>query len=140
MEREGTPYCWPAPINGYLGKGRENPREPLALDCSGTVTCGLFVATGGRIRWQETHNAARLFADLEPTTSPKPGDLCFYGRPGKVSHVMVWVGDGRVVGASGGNSDTLSREIAQRQGACVKFKKSHLYRPDWRGFRALPLP
>lgn len=138
--RLGTPYCWPHASNGFTGKGLRNPANPDALDCSGTVTCGLYNATSKRIDWRATHNAHRLFTLLEATTDPKPGDLVFYGRRGYSSHVMVWVGDGRVIGASGGNSDTLTREVAQRQGACVKYRKSVDYRPDRLAYRALPLP
>jgi cell wall-associated NlpC family hydrolase len=136
----GTPYCWPDARNGYTGKGLHNPREPEALDCSGIVTCGLYNATHGRLDWRADYNAARLFLELKPTDVPRPGDLCFYGGPGRITHVMTWVGDGQVVGASGGNRDTLSVEIARRIGARVKYRKSHLYRPDFRGFRQLPVP
>lgn len=136
----GTPYCWPDERNGYLGKGLRHPEEPEALDCSGTVTCGLYNATGGKVDWRADHSAARLFLELKPTETPRPGDLCFYGSPGRINHVMTWVGDGTVVGACGGNRDTLSVEIAQKTGARVKYRKTHTYRPDFRGFRQLPVP
>jgi cell wall-associated NlpC family hydrolase len=138
--KEATPYSWPCTENAYEGKGLTNPLQPAGLDCSGTVTCGLYVATHGKVDWRREYSAARLHAELQPVESPRPGDLAFYGPPGRVSHVMVWWGDGRVVGASGGNRHTTSAELARRLGACVKWKKSHLYRPDFRGFRALPLP
>jgi len=136
---KGTPYCWPAPANGYMGKGLQRPEAPEALDCSGTVTCGLFNATSGRVDWRANHNAARLWVELKATAAPKPGDLAFYGRPGRVTHVMTVVGDGRVVGACGGNSDTLSVEIARKMGARVKYRPSAKYRPDLLGYRSLPV-
>lgn len=136
----GVPYCWPDERNGYAGKGLRHPEEPEALDCSGTVTCGLYNATGGRIDWRANYNAARLFLELAPTEKPEPGDLCFYGPPGRINHVMTWVGDGTVVGACGGNRDTLSIEIAQKNGARVKYRPTHEYRVDFRGFRRLPVP
>lgn len=140
QEERGTPYCWPDARNGYSGKGLHSPQEPDSLDCSGTVTCGLFNATKGALDWRSDHNAARLFLELKPTGTPKPGDLCFYGPPGRITHVMTWVGDGRVVGACGGNRDTLSVEIARKVGARVKYRASHLYRPDFAGYRELPVP
>lgn len=136
---KGTPYCWPDDSNGYLGKGLQRPESPEALDCSGTVTCGLFNATKGRLDWRATHNAARLYDSLEPTQTPKPGDLAFYGRGTHVTHVMTVVGDGRVVGACGGNSHTLSVELARKAGARVKYRVSVAYRPDLVGFRSLPV-
>lgn len=135
----GTPYCWPHESNGYLGKGLQRPDMPEALDCSGTVTCGLYNATHGRIDWRADYNAARLWLELRPTQTPKAGDLAFYGSPGRVTHVMTCVGDGRVVGACGGNRDTLSLEIAAKHGARVKYKDDVRYRVDLVGFRSLPV-
>lgn len=135
----GTPYCWPDASNGYLGKGLQRPEAPEALDCSGTVTCGLYNATRGRLDWRAMHNAQRLFSDLAPTDKPRPGDLAFYGRPGRVTHVMTVVGDGRVVGACGGNSHTLSVELARKAGARVKYRASATYRLDFIGYRTLPV-
>jgi cell wall-associated NlpC family hydrolase len=134
-----TPYCWPHESNGWLGKGLQRPDMPEALDCSGAVTCGLYAATHGRIDWRADYNAARLWLELKPTTTPKPGDLAFYGMPGRVTHVMTVVGDGRVVGACGGNRDTLSVEIAAKHGARVKYKDDARYRVDLLGFRSLPV-
>lgn len=135
----GTPYCWPHESNGYLGKGLKSPEAPEALDCSGTVTCGLYNSTGGRVDWRANYNANRLWRELPPTDSPKPGDLAFYGTPGRATHVMTVVGDGRVVGACGGNSDTLSVDIAAKHGARVKYRDSANYRRDFLGYRALPV-
>lgn len=136
----GVPYCWPDARNGYAGKGLHNPKEPESLDCSGTVTCGLFNATAGTLDWRADHNAARLFLELKPTETPRPGDLCFYGALGRITHVMTWVGDGTVVGACGGNKDTLSVEIARQIGARVKYRKTHTYRADFVAHRQLPVP
>lgn len=136
---KGTPYCWPDARNGYLGKGLQRPECPEALDCSGTVTCGLYVATHGRIDWRADYDAARLWLELKPTDKPKPGDLAFYGMPGRVTHVMTVVGDGRVVGACGGNRDTLSLEIAAKHKARVKYKDDVRYRVDHVGYRSLPV-
>jgi len=125
QEAAAVPYLW----------GGKDPAR--GLDCSGLVTAGLH-ALGGP-DWRQTHSSARLFDELEVTEKPAPGDLAFYGPPHRITHVMVVVGDGRVMGAAGGGSGTTSLEIARRQGARVKFKTKHNYRPDFRGFRRLPL-
>lgn len=140
---EGTPYCWPAESNGYLGKGLKSPERPVALDCSGAVTCGLYVATGGRIDWRADKNAQRLWMELpglKVGDQPEPGDVACYGTLAHCSHVMVMAEDGhRVVGAAGGDRRTLTVEIARATGAQVKYRRHHLYRPDFIGWRRLPL-
>lgn len=58
------------------------------------------------------------------------GDLVFYAPDGKhIGHVMVALGGGLCVGASGGDAQTTTREIAAKQGAAVKVKPIH-YRGD----------
>lgn len=139
----GTPYI-------YNGKG------PY-FDCSGYITELIEEATGHD--WRHTHNAARLFevcpripeADeyLEnitagaphwPCPGVQPGDLVFYfDETGTiVDHVMLVVGDGRVLGASGGDHTTTTLEEAARRHACVHFKDSVDYRPHFAGYRAFP--
>lgn len=120
----GKPYTWGA-------------KGPDAYDCSGFVTAGIRACGGPD--WRQTHNSQALFDALEPTDTPEPGDLAFYGPPGKINHVMVhWI-DGRVIGACGGDSSTTTAELATARGAAVQFRKQVRYRPDFRGFRRLPL-
>lgn len=119
LNKEGAPYIWAA-------------KGPDTFDCSGLVTWGIQEVGGEDLR--PYHNAARLFAELEPTDQPEPGDLCFYGPPGRINHVMVFVGDGRVYGAAGGNSSTKT----PTKGAKVQFRPKVRYRPDFRGYRRLP--
>lgn len=125
--RQGAPYIWGA-------KGPEH------FDCSGFVVSGMLDVGLAPVDWLYSHNAARLFAALEPTTNPQPLDLCFWGQPGRVSHVMFLWHDGRVYGATGGNQSTTTVELAAHAGACVRFKSSSNYRPDFRGYRRLPTP
>lgn len=125
--QEGKPYVWG-------GKGM------AAFDCSGLVTAG-FQAVGvpGWGDFERLHvYSAALWKNLPDVETPLPGDLAFYGAP-HIRHVMVWWGDGRVLGACGGGSTTTTVEEAARRRARVQFRPTHLYRPDFRGFRVSPL-
>ncbi len=147
LAQEGKPYIWTA-------------KGPDAFDCSGLVTFGLkgagysdhvslFAPTELKgitdKNWQLFCNAHRLYSHLSRTDAPQAGDLAFYGMRkmsgSQATHIVVYMGpdDKRIIGANGGGSGTTSAIIAAKQGAKVKFKPSHLYRPDFLGFRVLPL-
>lgn len=128
IQQLGKPYIW-------------NADGPDYFDCSGFycwLLKQLFVSD-----WGATHNCQKICDTLVPTKKPEKGDAVLYGLRGKnslkASHLMIWVGDGRVIGASGGNRDTKTVEIAKAKGACVQFKPSKDYRPDFLGFRISPL-
>ncbi len=132
--QKGKPYVW-----SYKGAPLLCGEELLeCYDCSGLITAGLNYL--GCPDWRQTHSAAKLFDELEATKDPHPGDLAFYGPPTRITHTMIFWGDGRVFGATGGNRDTTTPVIAKKKGACVQFKPSVNYRPDFRGFRKLPIP
>lgn len=115
----GTPYLW-------------GGKTPQGLDCSGLVTYALWRAGGPD--WRQTHGSANLReACAKPEGPPRPGALAFYPR-----HVMVHVGLGVVVGACGGDSRTTNLAIAERKGARVMSKATHVYRPDFLGWGDLP--
>lgn len=122
LRKEGSPYVW-------CGDG------PTYFDCSGLV-CWCLLQVGGP-DWRSKHNSHSLWNTLPETDAPRPGDLCFYGRPAHPTHVMIWWGDGRVYGACGGNSDVTSPELAQARGARVRFRQAVGYRPDFLGYRSL---
>lgn len=122
LQQEGKPYRW-------------NADGPDAFDCSGLICYGVYLIGGPD--WRATHNCKRLWAELEPTTAPLPGDLVFYGPKGAPNHVMIYTGDGRVYGACGGNSDTTTLEIALEKKAKVRYCSRIHYRPDFLGFRKL---
>lgn len=136
--RIGCYYCWPEESNNYSGKDLKNAKYPKTYDCSGLVTSSLFSATG--IDFRATHNAQKLMEACGLVEKPVAGDLCFYG-PSRtlITHVMVYTGDKhqKVVGSSGGDSRTISPEVAEKMDAKVKGYKTHLYRPDFIAFGRL---
>lgn len=144
-QKLGILYQWCGKLQGAF----PDVRWAYGADCSGFVTGGLYVATRGRVDWRTTHNADRLHKELPCTATPKPGDLAVYGTPEKANHVMVWVGDGRVLGACGGGPNTTSRELAMSQGARVRYRNRADYRQrlaangmrvsDFLGYRVSPL-
>lgn len=141
LSHEGKPYIW-----GYKGLKWQCDAngEPIGFDCSGLVTDGLYHATKGRLDWRANYNCNKLWEackPLEDGDKPDAGDLVLYGH-GKnmLTHVMVYMADGRVYGASGGNSDFTTLERARLSPfARVKFRDSPTYRADFKGFRKLPL-
>jgi hypothetical protein len=143
LSKENCDYVWPDPSNNYSGKDLKIAKYKNVYDCSGLVTSALYSATGGKLDWRSAKNAQALFDACEPLKS-KPKDkpcLAFYG-PGKnaINHVMVVFPDGRAYGACSGGRWCLTPEIAKAKGARVRFRASHRYRDDFRGFAAIPLP
>ena len=131
LEQVGKPYIW-------------GSKGPDSFDCSGYVTDGYFSV--GLPDWRQTRSSADLFDLLEDvqilvgeTSSipkPQPGDLCFWGNP--VNHVMVYWGDGRVLGACGGDHTTTTLEEALKRNAKVRFRSGVNYRAAFRGYRTSP--
>lgn len=130
LEQMGAPYLWG-------GKGDVvSPYGLRAFDCSGLVTWA-YIKAGGP-DWRKSHNTDRLLAECTPVETPQPGTLVLYGKGSDAQHVMVHVGAGVVVGASGGGSATTSIGLAQDTGARVKAFASPHYRPDFIAYRELP--
>lgn len=129
----GLPYVY----------GSNTPRAG-GLDCSGYVQWVLFVA--GIEPWASRYpakidlTADGLWTALDPILgSPEPGDLAFYGAPGRASHVMLVlaVAGGvatEVIGASGGRPDVDTVFLAAQLDARVKIKPGANYRRDLLGF------
>jgi len=139
----GKPYIWGA-------------KGPERFDCSGLATFCLIEAGFKKLEllfspveiqankitaknWMHFCNADRLMRNLPKTPEPTMGDLCFYGRKKRstniaiATHVVIYLGDGQIIGANGGNSLTTSPQ----PGAKVSKKKSYRYRPDFLQFGSL---
>ncbi len=125
----GTPYIW----------GGKSPTP--GLDCSGAVSYALMSTGAVPPSFGASHNADDLYRMAKPVAPAdvKAGDLAFYGTPGHVSHVMMALGDGRTIGASGGGPTTTSVAIAEQQGAAVKVQPASYRTKDLVGFGRLPM-
>lgn len=121
----GTPYIW----------GSRDPAK--GLDCSGTVVWALRELGLEPKGWNAT--AAEMAKAASAVIVPQVGDLAFYGSIfSGVNHVMVYVGDGKVIGASGGGPGTNTVAEARAKGAEVKVLPVN-YRSDFRGYGRLPV-
>lgn len=114
LKLQGTPYLW----------GGSNPH--YGFDCSGFVIWILqvfFILPAGD--WKAS-DFSKVFKE---TKTPQPGDLVLYGAP-TITHITMYIGNGMQIGASGGNSSTLTEAQAKAQNAKVKIK-SVRYRNDF---------
>ena len=116
---EGQPYIW----------GADNPEQ--GFDCSGFVCyllaifdllpCGRTTAQGLREHYQPI------------TLGIRSGDLVFYGTMDRASHVMMYLGNGMVIGAHGGGHTCVTVADALAVGAKVSIEKCD-YRNDVIGY------
>jgi cell wall-associated NlpC family hydrolase len=128
IDRFGVPYLW----GGHTDKG---------YDCSGVVAAA-YDAAGITKKSAGVFNAPAWERSLKKINKDdlQIGDLVFYGSifsPG-ATHVMMYAGEGKVVGATGGGRSTTTVEIANQQGAAIKQKPLD-YRKDIRGYGQAPV-
>jgi murein DD-endopeptidase len=131
LERR-TPYVW-------AGKD-----PSTGLDCSGFVTEGLFHVGGPD--WRKTHNTDRLWAECQriELDQVRPGDAVLYWGahstgPRDVSHVMLALDWGLVIGQAYGGTNNVSAEYSRALGHWTKILPLR-YRSDVAGAVRLPLP
>lgn len=96
--------------------------DPSGFDCSGLVV--EILQAVGIIDRHKDYSAASLY-DLFVDTSlvPKAGRLVFYANArGRIVHVEFCVSNKLTIGASGGNSKTLTEADAVRQNAFIKLR------------------
>ena len=112
--------AWPPdPLPEGISHGR-------GLDCSGFAQAAL-VHLGLLVPSSPDRTADNLFriSTHVPEGMAQLGDLAFYGSPAHVSHVMVVLGNGAVIGACGGTSKTNGDDPK----AAVQVQNLH-YRND----------
>lgn len=124
---EKVPYIW----------GGKN--VDTGLDCSGFVTAMMYQLSSSALDVRHSHNTTALWEELEAGSfgTLRPGDLIFYGpqtdRP--VSHVMVYIGEGVVLGQAYGGSSDVDPAFSRAHGRitkCLPLK----YRADLVGMRS----
>lgn len=121
-----TPYIW----GGVLGQ------DP-GTDCSGLVV-GIWARCGVTPQGYDA-SAAYLYAALPRIKEPAGGDLCFYGKHGRVTHVTIFVGRSQqtgqpqCIGANGGNRLSKNILIAKIMRAFVR-QVPVFYRKDFVGY------
>lgn len=89
----GTPYVW----------GGESISEG-GMDCSGFVYNALKDA--GYDIGRTTAQGYRSYGTKVNQSNMQPGDLVFFGKNGKATHIGIYVGNGQMVHSSGGSSNT----------------------------------
>ncbi|WP_124065558.1 C40 family peptidase [Clostridium sp. E02] len=102
-------------IGGRYIYGGVNPNT--GVDCSGFTRYVLQHAAG-----VELSHSSRVQAKegtLVNYETARPGDLVFYGRKGRISHVALYVGDGKVVHASTEKTGIIETNVMYRNP--VKF-------------------
>ena len=89
----GTPYVW----------GGESMAEG-GMDCSGFVYNALKDA--GYNIGRTTAQGYRAYGTVINKTDMQPGDLVFFGKNGKASHIGIYLGNGQMIHSSGGSKNT----------------------------------
>jgi cell wall-associated NlpC family hydrolase len=100
---------------------------PTGFDCSGLVR---FVAKAFDITLPRT---ARLQAKVgvaipKDLAAMKPGDLLTFGHGSKISHVGIYVGEGRFVHASTSKHEVIETSLIETRSPLIK---------QWKGVRRM---
>lgn len=125
-----VPYVW----------GGNDPDFDGGLDCSGAV---LFWARQSGLDLPDM-TANDLREICKPVINPQPGDLCFYGKKGKITHVVMVLGKNYIIGANGGGPPDAGEsreqyaERMRQRNARVKIQFGYRYRGDFVSFGQLP--
>jgi len=104
----GLPYIW----GGF---------NRIGFDCSGLVQDILASVGLDPIRDQ---SADALFKHYESKTTSRGevGNLVFWPKEGRKTHVAMIFSDGIIIEAGGGGSRTKTVEIALSQNACTRLR------------------
>lgn len=124
LAMQNVPYRW----------GGKTPST--GLDCSGFLTHLLWQHSSSFLDCRQTHNTTRLWEELDTVPDAQPGDFAFYGAKSDrlVSHVMLCLGDGLVLGQAYGDQTSTDIAISVLKGRTTKALFTN-YRADLVGFK-----
>ncbi len=106
----------------YQWGGNYPEGSSYGLDCS-HFTYQVFKKFGLMKSYMVSADQANYVTKIK-RSELKPGDLVFYKSKssGKVVHVAIYIGNGQIIGANGGDSSVTSIAIAKKKNAKVKIQ------------------
>lgn len=106
----------------YQWGGNYPEGSSYGLDCS-HFTYQVFKKFGLMKYYMVSADQANFVTRIK-RSELKPGDLVFYKSKssGKVVHVAIYIGNGQIIGANGGDSSVTSVSIAKKKNAKVKIQ------------------
>jgi cell wall-associated NlpC family hydrolase len=104
-------------------------RPGLAFDCSGLVKWVLS-AFDFRLPRTAAQQAKLGVAVPKDTASLLPGDLLFFGRGRRVTHIGIYVGEGKYVHAANRRKGVIESDITHATPAWWKGARRLLLDPD----------
>ena len=101
--------------------------SPKGFDCSGLVR---YVMAALNVQLPRTAREQARIGEVVPTDTAqlRPGDLLLFGRKGRVTHIAIYVGDGRMVHASTKAHRVVERPLLRKPAKGI---------PPWIGARRL---
>ncbi len=104
-------------------------RPGLAFDCSGLVKW-LLAAFDFQVPRTAAQQAKVGVAIPRDTAQLRPGDLLFFGRGPRVTHIGVYVGEGKYVHAANRRKGVIESEISRAGPTWWKGARRLLLEPD----------
>jgi cell wall-associated NlpC family hydrolase len=123
----GTLYQW----------GGGHSPNTWGLDCSGLVIQSLKDIGEHLPPGMSTSNGWYQSLPKVSESEALPGDLAFYGQPGKATHVVILDYNGAVI-TSNGDKPATTPEIAKSHGWMVTTAPTYKFRKDFLGFGRMP--
>ena len=115
MKYEGAPY-------------RYGGTTPKGWDCSGFTQWALKYMGASIPRTAAQQGAAGLYIPKNNRSAWKPGDILCYKNGGRVSHVALYLGNGKIMHALSEKWDTLIQDVDYYERWDSKTKLSHVRR------------